>query len=164
MLPFSSGGSSSGGNGRNSYEYESRRTSTSSSSSSSSSGSAGAGGSGSGRTFGWKLLENGTYIRTYDSKTTANGGSNKWSSASSSNTGGGGGNRLSESEERRKNTNTIFNAAQGPGDYHGTISKAELEREAGGKIFSSTSAETRNQVWPLTQICCVEFLLVFKDQ
>ena len=28
----------------------------------------------------------------------------------------------------------------------GTISKSELEREAGGKIFSSTSTETRNQV------------------
>ena len=72
---------------------------------------------------------------------------------------------MSEGEERRKNTNTIFNAAQGPGDYHGTISKAELEREAGGKIFSSTSTETRNQVWPLlTQICCVDSLLVIKDQ
>ena len=38
-------------------------------------------------------------------------------------------------------------AAQGPGDYHGTMSKAELEREAGGRVFSGQrSEETVRQV------------------
>ena len=42
--------------------------------------------------------------------------------------------------------NTIMGAAQGPGDYHGTMKKSELEKEAGGTVFSSTNQETRNQV------------------
>ena len=44
------------------------------------------------------------------------------------------------------NINTIMSAAKGPGDYHGTISREELEREAGGKVFSSTDEETRRQI------------------
>ena len=41
----------------------------------------------------------------------------------------------------------LMNAAQGPGDYHGTMSKAELEREAGGAIFNAAAGtETRDQV------------------
>jgi len=40
----------------------------------------------------------------------------------------------------------IFSAAQGPGDYHGTISKAELEHEAGGAIFNVEGGETKHQV------------------
>ena len=52
----------------------------------------------------------------------------------------------SSSRNRNENTNTIFNAARGPGDYHGTMSKNELENNAGGQIFGSTNTETRNQV------------------
>jgi hypothetical protein len=38
-------------------------------------------------------------------------------------------------------------AAVGPGDYHGTMTRAELEREAGGSIFNAGSdTETRGQV------------------
>jgi len=41
----------------------------------------------------------------------------------------------------------VIGAAGGPGDYHGTISRAELEREAGGAIFSAgQGSETHNQV------------------
>jgi hypothetical protein len=40
----------------------------------------------------------------------------------------------------------LMSAAQGPGDYHGTMSRAELEREAGGPIFSARGGETRQQV------------------
>ena len=39
-----------------------------------------------------------------------------------------------------------MSAAQGPGNYHGTMSKAELEREAGGSIFNARGSETRQQV------------------
>ena len=35
----------------------------------------------------------------------------------------------------------VSGAAQGPGDYHGTMSKAELEREAGGKVFTGNNAQ-----------------------
>ena len=44
------------------------------------------------------------------------------------------------------NVNNIFGAARGPGDYHGTMRKDELENEAGGKVFGSSNSETRNQV------------------
>ena len=88
-----------------SYEYESSRKRTQQSSS----GGSGGGSGGNTQTFGWKLLENGTYIRTYDSKTTAKEGAN-WKTTSASNKWGSGGS---------DNTNTIFNAAKGPGDYHG---------------------------------------------
>ena len=45
----------------------------------------------------------------------------------------------------------IMGAAVGPGDYHGTMSQAELEREAGGRIFNAgAGTETRNQVHELT--------------
>merc|ERR1712106_939408 len=45
------------------------------------------------------------------------------------------------------NLNVLIGAAGGPGDYHGTISKAELEREAGGAIFSAgRGSETGRQV------------------
>ena len=45
----------------------------------------------------------------------------------------------------------IMGAAVGPGDYHGTMSQAELEREAGGRVFSAgAGTETRNQVQELT--------------
>ena len=47
---------------------------------------------------------------------------------------------------KSSNVNSIFNAAKGPGDYHGTMRKDELEREAGGKIFASENEETRQQV------------------
>jgi hypothetical protein len=41
----------------------------------------------------------------------------------------------------------LMNAAQGPGDYHGTMSKTELEQEAGGSIFNAQAGtETRSQV------------------
>ena len=43
--------------------------------------------------------------------------------------------------------NVVLGAASGPGDYHGTMSKAELEREAGGRVFSAgANTETRHQV------------------
>ena len=43
--------------------------------------------------------------------------------------------------------NVVLGAASGPGDYHGTMSKAELEREAGGRVFGGgVSTETRQQV------------------
>jgi len=38
-------------------------------------------------------------------------------------------------------------AARGPGDYHGTMNRAELEREAGGRIFNAgPNTETGDQV------------------
>merc|ERR1719339_390253 len=41
----------------------------------------------------------------------------------------------------------LMGAAQGPGDYHGTMSRAELEREAGGRIFNAAEGtETHSQV------------------
>merc|ERR1719341_288864 len=41
----------------------------------------------------------------------------------------------------------LMGAAQGPGDYHGTMSRAELEREAGGRIFNAgEGTETHSQV------------------
>merc|ERR1719420_2013337 len=43
---------------------------------------------------------------------------------------------FSDDEEVRVNIET---AARGPGNYHGTMSKAELEREAGGNVFSGGS-------------------------
>ena len=195
---------------QSSYEYE---KSMSSGSSSSSQGGA------AGTTYGsssrgniaqseWKLLDNGTYIKVYHSKSTAGGGGrgssayggrgggynsgssdsgwvvqpdgsrrrqqSSWSSSSntkyetdSSVTSSAGNKnvnygqssrgtsavspsatetRLSSSSSRNSNTNTILNAAVGPGDYHGTMRKEELEREAGGTIFGSTNTETRNQV------------------
>ena len=69
--------------------------------------------------MGWVQQQDGTYIRKQSS----------WSSSSSS--GGAG----------------YKDSAQGPGDYNGTMSKAELEREAGGNVFSgSRNQETRHQV------------------
>ena len=255
---------SAGGSGyRSSYDYEKSFSSGASSSSHGGSGSL----SGSSSSRGaiaqseWKLLENGTYIKVYHSKSTANGAGrgssshgdagNRYNSGSSdtgwvesqdgtrrrqqsswssstSNVGGGGvtyngdrggvthgnadrsgngnnynsgssdsgwvtmpdgsrrreqsswsssssisnsGNtnigsgstyrgtnrvsptatetRLSSSSStshRNQNTNTVLNAAVGPGNYHGTMNKDELERDAGGTIFGSTHAETRNQV------------------
>ena len=75
-------------------------------------------------------------------------GSVSESSGASSSRGGGGGRgaesiNLGESET----LNTIFNAARGPGDYHGTMSKTELEREAGGAVFNrGVGTEARQQV------------------
>lgn len=41
----------------------------------------------------------------------------------------------------------LMGAAVGPGDYHGTMNRAELEREAGGSIFNAgAGTETRAQV------------------
>ena len=54
--------------------------------------------------------------------------------------------RQSSGSGRDSSLNVILGAAQGPGDYHGTMSKAELEREAGGRIFTSGDSETRSQV------------------
>merc|ERR1719220_226789 len=90
---------------------------------------------GGGLGTGWRLLDNGTYIRIYDSRSTSGG--------SAGGLGGSGG--LSVGSVNN-NLNTIIGAAQGPGDYHGTISKSELEKEAGGAIFSSDTDETKNQV------------------
>ena len=119
-----------------------RRTQTSSSSSTSFGVSSTSTGSGLGATSGWKLLPNGTYIRIYDSRSTS-GGSSSYSSGSSSTLGSSsrGSNAGADS-----NLNTVLGAAQGPGDYRGTMRKTELEKEAGGSVFSSTNQETRNQV------------------
>ena len=54
--------------------------------------------------------------------------------------------RQSSGTGRDSSLNVILGAAQGPGDYHGTMNKAELEREAGGRIFTSGDSETRSQV------------------
>ena len=41
----------------------------------------------------------------------------------------------------------ILNAARGPGNYHGTMRKDELEREAGGAVFNAErGSETHSQV------------------
>jgi len=37
---------------------------------------------------------------------------------------------------------TVLGAARGPGDYHGTMRKSELEKDAGGKVFSSSKTST----------------------
>ena len=97
------------------------------------------GSSGLGATSGWKLLPNGTYIRIYDSRSTSGGSSTSYSSGTSTtlNTNLG---------QADPNLNTIMGAAQGPGDYRGTMKKSELENEAGGTVFSSTNEETKNQV------------------
>ena len=93
---------------------------------------------GGGLGTGWRLLDNGTYIRIYDSRSTSGG-----SAGGSGGSGGSGG--LSVGSVNN-NLNTIIGAAQGPGDYHGTISKSELEKEAEGAIFSSDTDETKNQI------------------
>ena len=90
---------------------------------------------GGGLGTGWRLLDNGTYIRIYDSRSTSGGSA-----------GGSGGSGGLSVGSVNNNLNTIIGAAQGPGDYHGTISKSELEKEAGGAIFSSDTDETKNQV------------------
>ena len=94
---------------------------------------------GGGLGTGWRLLDNGTYIRIYDSRSTSGG------SAGGSAGGSGGSGGLSVGSVNN-NLNTIIGAAQGPGDYHGTISKSELEKEAEGAIFSSDTDETKNQI------------------
>ena len=99
-------------------------------------------GGGLGTTSGWRLLDNGTYIRIYDSRSTTGGSSSSSSSFNAGETslGGSGGASVTN------NLNTIMGAARGPGDYHGTMKKSELEKEAGGQIFSSNNQETRHQV------------------
>jgi len=122
-------------------EVNTRKTSTSYNSQASSSnfGGTSSSSSGGGATSGWRLLENGTYIRIYDSQSTHGGSSG---SASSTTLSSGSANLNGD----RQNFNTILGAAQGPGDYHGTMKKSELEKEAGGRVFSSSNEETRNQV------------------
>jgi len=45
------------------------------------------------------------------------------------------------------NLNVVMGAAGGPGDYHGTMYKSELEKNAGGPIFSAgRGTETERQV------------------
>lgn len=66
----------------------------------------------------------------------ASSGSGNYGGSSSSRGGGASSSGL----------DVVLSAAQGPGNYHGTMSKAELEREAGGPIFSSRGSETRHQV------------------
>ena len=90
---------------------------------------------------GWVRQPDGTYIRKQSS----------WSSSSSS---GPSGSYERESQSQfntdasfSSSANTIMGAAKGPGDYHGTMSKSELEREAGGRVFSGQrSGETVQQV------------------
>ena len=213
----------SGGSGyHSSYDYEKSISSGISSSSQGQSGSVSGSSRGAIAQSEWKLLDNGTYIKVYHTKSTAGGagrgsdsvgdtGNNyesgnsdsgwivqpdgsrrrqqsSWSSSSSSTHGGGstyhggrggidstsigssgisgnfnsgstlrGTNEVSpsatetrlsssSSSNRNEHTNTIFNAATGPGNYHGTMNKDELERDSGGRIFGSTNTETRNQV------------------
>ena len=95
---------------------------------------------GGGLGAGWRLLDNGTYIRIYDSRSTSGG-----SAGGSAGSGGSGSGGISVGSVNN-NLNTIIGAAQGPGDYHGTISKSELEKEAEGAIFSSDTDETKNQI------------------
>ena len=102
-----------------------------------------------GATSGWRLLDNGTYIRIYDSRSTGRGSSNNNRGSTTSLSGSS--SASSSGSSSRGSTvdpslNTIMGAAQGPGDYHGTMKKSELEKEAGGTVFSSTNQETRNQV------------------
>ena len=150
----SSSSSSRGGNyniDRSSSSSSSSITTQTKTSSSSSSSSSSSGGSSLGASSGWKLLENGTYIRIYDSRST--GGQSGGSSSSSYN--GGSSSRGGETKLTGQgslgggldlNLNTIVGAAKGPGGYHGTMKKSELEKEAGGSVFSSTNQETRHQV------------------
>merc|ERR1719477_437474 len=66
------------------------------------------------------------------------------SSSSSSSHGEGFGGRLNTfSEEDDESSAIVVGAARGPGNYHGTMSKAELERDAGGPVFSSSSSQTQ---------------------
>ena len=207
-------GSSGSGSFKSSYDYErssssssfgrpspeTREESSSSSSSSFGSSSGSYLGSGSaGISGGWKLLDNGTYIRQYDTRTTARkdgsrgygsqdsrgsydsgwqtqpGGPqtrkhSSWSSSSSNSIDSGessknvgpsrgssigssrGSSRGSyEATETRlssgegnsgnynENTNTILDAARGPADYHGTMSKKELEKEVEARFFPLTT-------------------------
>ena len=74
---------------------------------------------------------------SYSSKSSYSSSSSS-SSRSQSNEGFGG--RMtsfsdSDDDDRMVNVNVVTGAARGPGDYHGTMSKAELEREAGGRVF-----------------------------
>eukprot|EP00092_Neocalanus_flemingeri_P075464 GFUD01093478.1.p1 GENE.GFUD01093478.1~~GFUD01093478.1.p1 ORF type:complete len:1604 (-),score=365.26 GFUD01093478.1:1523-5899(-) len=65
-------------------------------------------------------------------------------SSSSSSSGGFGGRQHSFSEEEdEESVFTAAGAARGPGDYHGSMSKAELERQAGGSVFSSSGSRTQ---------------------
>lgn len=220
------------GGSRNSYDYERRYENEYSSSRGSgvrggqrveetssyggvgqSSSAAGGSSRGTVSYSGWKLLDNGTYIRIYDGRSGSGVGGNdiniggrggsrdsgsddsgwvlqpdgsykktqsNWSSWSSESSRGAiGGSNVnnqagygdssqrsgssygsaygqsgsetqlgggSSSQIGGDSTNTIFNAARGPGDYHGTMRKSELEKEAGGAVFSATGGETRYQV------------------
>jgi len=68
--------------------------------------------------------------------------SSQSSSGSSSQGFGGRSNSFSE-EEDEESVSRVVGAARGPGDYHGTMSKAELERQAGGSVFSSSGSRTQ---------------------
>ena len=112
---------------------------------------------------GWVLQPDGTYVRKQSSWSSSSSSS---SSRSSSSGGGAGAGRqsgrgsansggssssssfgLSSGSGSNSGMNVVLGAARGPGDYHGTMSRAELEREAGGRVFSSgANTETRHQV------------------
>lgn len=127
---WSSWSSSSGGVGGGGLEGTSHRSQSSSSSSSSSSNN----GHGDGSYFAGGVGINmgsssGGVGQDSNAIEEVNLGGNSGYSS-----GGGGGAGL------------IFSAAQGPGDYHGSMSKAELEQEAGGAIFNVEGGETKHQV------------------
>ena len=121
-------------------------------SSSSFSSSSSRGGAADSASFGWTKLPDGTWSRQSSSSTQyIAGGSTAGGRGGASSIG------VSSSMDRNGATSTslgetgsldvLMNAARGPGDYHGTMSKAELEREAGGRVFSAgAGTETRNQV------------------
>ena len=103
------------------------------------------------------LQPDGTYIRKQSSWSSWSSSSSSSSRGGSAGGGGGvqaGGESITLSGQSSQggsqavgqdSLNTVLGAAGGPGDYHGTISKAELERAAGGAVFSA-GGETANQV------------------
>ena len=110
---------------------------------------------------GWVLQPDGTYVRKQSSWSSSSRSSQSGGSGANSGRGSGysGGSSYSSSSSSSSsassfgsgsgsgNVNVVMGAARGPGDYHGTMSKSELEREAGGSVFGGGgSSETRQQV------------------
>jgi len=71
--------------------------------------------------------------------------SSSQSSSSSASQGEGFGGRFNSfsDEGEDESVSTVVGAARGPGNYHGTMSKAELERQAGGAVFSNSGSRTQ---------------------
>merc|ERR1711892_445025 len=100
------------------------------------------------RDYAFNSAQVGEQSASFGSSSSSSSGSSSSSSSSSGSSSsshgeGFGGRSRSFSEEEDDSIATVVGAARGPGGYHGTMSKAELEREAGGPVFSSSGSQTQ---------------------